>query len=315
MVQLDNQISLYKQLTDELLEKVGIFPIETIFSYDKDGKDQIIPLDDEYENIFTVNKYDSEWNPADNELRIEQSFRIKNPSFLYGYEGLTVGENLIGLAVHIHSRKSNFQKTIKISTIKNVSYPLKITFYGDFEAGSLRGDVELDYFLYLDKIEKTIPTQATEIGMVLSSYISSTNIIVDGDGSVFPMSEFHDPKGPLWKLEQNWADPLYDSFDISNINLKLNVAHPLFKNIKDGKTKMSQLMMIDIMVQAMALIIQQVNINREISEEELNDATPDSILSAVSYWISSFNVDTTSNTTIANSLRDHWHREIARGWR
>ncbi|MDT2762665.1 hypothetical protein [Aerococcus urinaeequi] len=313
MVQIGSQISLYKQLTNDLMNEVKVVTSLPNFTYNNSGKEISITLDDDYNDVLNINKYNSDWDPSIHNLALEQSFEFKNPSLLYGDSGLTMPGNQIGLAAHIHSRRSNFQRTVKIGVIDNAPRPVKITYFENFEAGTLRGEINLDYFLYLENYQTYNPTQATEVGMVLSGYLSSTSLIVDGDGSVFPMSEFNEVGGPLWRLEQNWADPIYDSFDISNINLQLNVKHQLFKDIKDGKNKMSQLMMMDIMVQAMSLIIQEVYSNKEYTDEDLQDASPDSILMAVNYWISTYSVDTTTATSISNSLRDYWHRVAGKG--
>lgn len=307
MSQLNNQISLYNKLTEQLAEEVGIHFATPIFSYFNQGETTYIEVTEKFDSILTINEYDSEWSPVEDNLEINQKCVFDDPSKLYGVKGLTLEENLIGLAVHIHSKKSNFQKTVPISSIPNTSVPFTIDFSENFTPGSLRGDVNLDFFIYLAEISETSPTHATTVGTVLNNeLLNSITIVTDGDGSIFPMSEFEDSNGPLWKIEKYWIEPNIDPFDISNVNLMLNVSHPLFENIKNGKQRVSSLMMTDIMVQAMTSIIQEVVIVQNYSIES-EDVLPDSILAVVQYWVSTYEIDVTSLFSIANSMREYWH--------
>ncbi|AMB97392.1 hypothetical protein [Aerococcus urinaeequi] len=309
MSQLNNQIALYSKLTERLAEEVGIHFATPVFSYSNQGETIYIEVEENFDNILTINEFDSEWSPIEDNLEIQQKCVFNNPSKLYGIHGLTLEENLIGLAVHIHSKKSNFQKTIPISAIPNTSVPFTIDFSENFMPSSLRGDVNLDFFIYLAELSEINPSQASTVGTVLNNeFLNAITIVTDGDGSVFPMSEFEDKKGPLWKIEKYWIEPNIDTFDISNVNLMLNISHPLFDTIKNGKQRVSSLMMTDIMVQAMTAIIQEVIIGQGYSVES-DDVLPNSILAVVQYWVSTYEIDVTSLLSIANTMREYWHVE------
>lgn len=143
--------------------------------------------------------------------------------------------------------------------------------------------------------------------------IYNLTIIVDGEGSAFPISEFNEKNGPLWKLDKNWTDALEDTFDSSNVNLSLNIGHPLFAQIKDGKTRGNRILMGDIMIQSMAMIIQQVLLIEERNIDELDEASTTSILAVVKYWTQTFELDTSSLFSIMNSLRGKLERDMMGG--
>ena len=301
-------------MNENLREKVGLTALKPIFSYFVDNKKKFIELNKEFESVFTINEYDSEWSPDDNNLEVIQKFTFNNPSFLYGEEGITMGKNSIGIAARVYSKMSNFQKTVPFGTVPNSDEPISLEYCINFPKSSIRGDIFIDFFLYLKKVNEINPLQASKAGMILSeNYIGNLVIVVDGIGSTFPMTEFEDKKGPLWKLENNWVDASVDSFDSSYVNLSINVAHPLFEQLKSGKQSASRALMGDIMIQAMTTIIQQVVIIEKNSLEENNDSLPNSILNAVQYWVSTFNIDISSLFSIMNTMRSYWDRQMITG--
>ena len=95
----------------------------------------------------------------------------------------------------------------------------------------------MDFFLYLQDNLETRPYHANQIGMRLSEEdLYSLTIVVDGEGSSF-LSLSLMIRMDLCGFLKNWVDASEDIFDSSNVYLSLNIAHPLFEQIKGGKTK------------------------------------------------------------------------------
>ena len=116
----------------------------------------------------------------------------------------------------------------------------------------------------------------------------------------FPITEFEEKDGPLWKIEKNWTSPEDDTLDANNISIAFNIKHPLFQKLKETR-RINSSYMNHIIIQAMAMIIQQVIIIEECSVEDEENLIPGTILSIVSYC-KTFNVDTSDIFTIQNSL-------------
>ncbi|MEB8068151.1 hypothetical protein [Mammaliicoccus fleurettii] len=314
MVQTINQISLYKKLNEKLAESVNIdISYPNINYIDKNEKKDVI-VNEGFNDVLTINSFDSMWSPNENNLNISQLFVFSHPNLLYGTDGITMNGNEIGIGAHIHSRNSSFQKTLHVISIPEQEEEFEAKFTHNFNVGYLRGSIIIDFFLYLKKITNYDNKQANKVGMVLSEgNIHSLEIVVDGDGSAFPMTEFKDKNGPLWKLEKNWIEPNLDMFDVDNVSLSLNTAHPLFEQVKSSKTRASKAMMDDIMINAMSLIIQQVLLVEKYSIDTEEELVQGSILQAVKYWVSTFEVDTTTIFTISNSLRTYWSKQMLEG--
>lgn len=313
MIKSTNQVYLYWKIDQEMLHEAGL-DIRPQFLYTLNEGMKEIQIDSEFNDILAVNEFDTEWSPVENDLIVRLFFTIHNPSVFYGEKGVTMDANKIGMAAHLHSRASGFQKEIKIGYINKSDEKAEIHFEHRFPQNSLRGTVEIDFFLYLESLVDSRPYHANKAGMRLTAQdLYNLTIVVDGEGSLFPISEFGDKNGPLWFLEKNWAEAGVDTFDSSSVSLFLNIEHPLFEQVKSGKTRASRALMNEIMIQAMSLIIQQVLTIEKNNLDDAEESSPNSILAVVNYWVSTFEVDTSSLFSITNSLRRNLERKLMGG--
>lgn len=308
-----NQIALYKKIDYSLMDRSGLSISFKGIAYQSDNEMVQRTVLPEFDGTIIINDYDSNWTPAENDLKIQSIFHIEDASLLFGESGVTMPSNTIGLAVHIHSKTSYFQKTLNIFEVTSDMKEVHYEFEQYFKAGELNGQLNLDYFLYLKENNEQYFKHANHSGMVLSEEdLKNYLVIIDGDASSFPITEFEDKTGPLWRLEKLWSDAESDAFTSSNVNLSLNIKHPLFLQLKEGKTNLSRAMMGDVMVQAMAMIITQVKMEgHDIDAEEV--IVDGSILSACQYWVKTFKVNTTDMFTVTNSLREHFGQSFLKG--
>ncbi|RIP34986.1 hypothetical protein BUZ14_07385 [Staphylococcus gallinarum] len=316
MIQSVNQISLYKKIDEKLLNVSGIkfHPVELSYDNLSNNDEQYIDVSNVENKEFQINEFDAMWSPSENNLRIKQTLTIDNPSKLFGDDGITCIGNVIGIAAHIHSKESGFQKTVNFDSIRNQNEKKEININYQFPTSTIRGVVHLDFFFYLKEVNDTRPYFANKSGMLLSGEgFNSIDLIIDGSGSSFPMTEFEEKDGPLWKIEQNWADPEEDTFEASNVNIALNIKHRLFPELKKETRVINQAMMMSIMTQAMSLITQQVIIIEKHDVEDEESLIPGTILSAVSYWVKTFEIDTTNIFSIQNSFMKNIERQSLEG--
>jgi len=301
-----NKIATYQLIDEDLLRESGFRINPTYFTYHNLSNSlEYIRLeeDDEIQETLYLNELEDKWSPLTNDLTIHQLFTIKDPSIYFGKNGVTSDSNMIGIGVHIHSTTTNIQMKRSIGSFGRTTEPIEIKFEEYFPKNKLRGRIFLDFFYYLEEVNETNNFQAKEKGMLLSDDLLLTlELVIDGDGSVFPISEVSDKGGPLWTLEKYWADPIEDQFDNNNVSLKLNKLHPMFKVINDSTSRYGNFIMEDIIIHAMALIIQEVVLDENLNVEEY-EVSGNSILTVVKYWIETFEVDITNRFSILNSLK------------
>lgn len=300
---MSNQISLYRKINDNLKEKAGITVSMPELYYFVNDKREIIDLEKCESNIITINEFDEKWTPSEHGLSIEISFVIKNPAALFGEDGVTQKNNTLAMAAHLHSKTSFFQKTISFDKIEYSENSVRLHFKHQFKKEELRGSLNLDFYIYVKELKEKFPLHAQHQGMsVTVDNLFSYLFIFDGEGSVFPITEFEEKNGPLWKVNKNWTDAAYEPFNINFVNLSLNTVHPMFRFLKEEKTNLSRYYMTDIIGQSMAMIINEVvNVEKyEINDEV--DNSHDSIYSVVSYWVKTFEVNTADTFSITESI-------------
>lgn len=316
-----NQISLYKKITDDMLKESKIQIKSPTLTYISEETETIAidsNIEDSYikepqEFYIQVNEFDTMWSPSENELFIEQEIIIEDPSILFGEFGVTSQKNKIGFGCHCYSRTSSFQKTYQCGVFGHGDGTIKLKYSEEFPAASLRGSIYFDFFFYLYEKSEANLFEAKQEGLILSEdNLLTLTLVVDGDGSSFPMSEFSDKEGPLWRLEKKWVDASIDAFDNSSVSLSLNTAHPLFLSLKKEHDKRNRALMGDIMIQAMGMIIQEVIIIEQNNIDD-EDLYPGSVLAAVAYWVSTFELDISNLFTIQNSLREKLDRQFIEG--
>lgn len=303
MSQNSTYINIYRKASEDMLSDAELEFTAPVLSYlDKNEKRYIEDFDLEDGEIL-VNKYDENWTPEEHNLKIVQRVSIKKPELFFGEHGIVAEDNSIGLGVHLHSSKSFFQQTEDFGTISLSDKRTEYEFQTNFPLKTLRGEISFDFFMYLKEKKSLISGQAKTLGLKLcEEHIQSYSIIVDGAGSDFPILDFTEKGGPLWKIERHWVDSFDDRFDSSNVYLAINTEHSLFDKVKNGKNAESRALIAEIMMQSLAMIIHEV-VNIEEQDLSSEEIIPGTILMAVKYWVETFEVETDSMYSITNSLR------------
>lgn len=297
----NNIISIYRTINNSLYEKLEVIPTSTYFYYTQ-GDEEVPVVLESQEDIYSfyMGKSNGFWDPSANDLIVERSFTIKNPGILFGNDGITTNEGILGIGVHIYSRSSNFQVTVPLyETIEKNGTSQTIQFRHIFKKAEIKGEVNFSVFVYLKNQIKKVPMFASIPGIRLGEF-DAFKIIVDGDGSIFPIVEVEKIGEPLWNVVTNWTDVNIDTFDIDNVRIEINRKHHMYEYIYKA-TKPSQYLLVEVLSNAISQIIFKVVNDNDF--EIGGELIPDSIGSVVSYWIQTFEVNITSLETINYSLR------------
>lgn len=286
---MSNTIPMYRMLTKEVLDQTNLSNPHITFQYE--SEDFFEKECSQNENHLNINEIFPDWTPSINDLEMAVDFDLNNIDSLFGPDKITGQSNRIGLALHIHSKTNNYQKTLKIGTLTSEESEKKIVFNHRFDKGLLRGKLYLDFFVYLDEVIENNPYQGNIVGQRLSIQpISAFEIVIDGTGSSFPILEEEKENEPLWRLKLDWTDIYLDSFDVNHVALILNTSHSSYKELHRA-AKSSKGFLGEIMLTAMTTILQKILL---IDKEVLNMDIPtsaDSIVSAVKYWIETYELD------------------------
>ena len=111
----------------------------------------------------------------------------------------------------------------------------------NFPAGTVRGAIQISLQLILSASGKAgegewhlANTQGYRLGQVGADSL----LILDGDGSLFPIIEVSlGEKGALWEFRGDWVDAGDEDFSAEAVSLAINTQHPFFNElIGDGRT-------------------------------------------------------------------------------
>lgn len=300
-----NDIALYKQVNNVMYETISPKIEEIIFYYEENNEEKTVEIGEMNQVIF-INEIDHNWDAARHDLNVKLKLNLSNLNTLFGNDGVTHSENKIGVAAHFHSRTSNYQETVPCGDISNENPSITVVLEKKFQKSFLKGKVECTLFLYLKELNVKESYRADVLGMRFGD-LESFTVMIDGEGSMFPILEVEKPGEALWSVYSAWSDIYSEPLDVEFVRVELNKKHPAF-NIIMGETKPSKYLLSEVFANAMTQIIYKV-----VQEEDFdltNQESMESIASAVSYWISTFEIDTTSLETINYTLRKKLEKQI-----
>jgi hypothetical protein len=171
------------------------------------------------------------------DLTVELSISINNAQGLFADEssdGVVPEDAKLGLALFWESKESG-QRGVgsriefgSSDTIQNISLTL------DFPKKEFRSEVSITPRLFLAEPSQKIlnAKYCSTRGSILGDLSESRTIILDGDGSTYPLYEVSNGLNePLWRVYMNWSDPLHDSF-FHHFKVTINRDHPDYESVK-----------------------------------------------------------------------------------
>ena len=291
----------YPALTEDIRKKIGYSPSGYEFRFTLD--DAIIPLESVQMNessgsmdvrILKLDDKLGRWTPAECSLIIEGKCAFQTPTFLFGKNGIACHDAVLGIAVEWSSRDSSRRGIVPVGEISASSSPRLVRQKLEFPAGIFRGEVRLNTVLYLKKAGKPADGEnhlANRPGMILG-VLDQTRLIMDGNGSVFPVVMIEKNNDQLWWVECNWADALSDPFTEDNFCLFINRKNTLFEKLDDGKGGIRpDSLLFEIVCQTIHILISRVMNNPGDAEKIRNgskDIMPSSVAAVVYYLINTF---------------------------
>lgn len=315
-----NTFNMYPILTPELIEKSGFSAERFEFSYTEDNEDFPIGLDDVNgtDQSFSARLRDPRcvWYPESNNLIIRKSGTIENPAVLFGADGIAVSDAVIGAAIIWISSKSDQRGIIPCGNFDIKEKKFNILTEYQFEKSVIKGSIQLQLVLYLKKSgnPKDDELHLNNISGTIYGIIEQCEVFTDGNGSVFPISTVNEPGKPLWWVYYDeTADPMNDSFDEENVEIRLNRAHPCFDSLKiDASLKESPLF-VEVLSSALMVIINSVRENLGPDWENTiasQDFSHGSIAEAVYYFVHKLQWDISSQTSLSKSIHTYFDKSL-----
>lgn len=297
-----NALILHRTIDDDLLKRLNVEVENTQLLYtEEEGGEKQLTLKKDDESTLFMGEVQELWDPNTNDLHIKRTLTINNPRVLFAEGGVAPKDSILGLACHIYSKSSGFQMTrdLNAELHSNSEENMKIELNHTFLPATIKGEVYFNIFIYSRETKNNGIGFANKKGMDLG-IIDEFQVVVDGDGSIFPIIEVSRPGEPLWKLVMKWSDITADPFDIEYVRVEINKNHSMYDYLfKD--TRPSIFLLYEILSNVMSQVIYK-GVNDPDFEEELIDS--ESISSVISYWIKTYELDISSLESINYGLRN-----------
>lgn len=309
-------LEAFPKLSRELLTKIGYISAEYEFYYHNHGEK--LRLDTETTSsstsktaVLQLTDPVAQWHPEEYELCIDLTSIINVPVFLFGEKGLAASDGgIIGIAVMWMAPDSNSRGVIPVGEISRKSMaPYVLHHTIRFSSKMLRGTLILQNILYVkhrgnpEGIEKY---QAGEPGTILG-ILDETRVIIDGNGSIFPIHEMASPANPLWWVTCNWSDATEDKFTDENFCIYLNSAHKDFAALNSNEGIQKSPLLLEIVCSALEILVSKV-MGDPVAEQAVRTGEhmlPGSIASVVNFFIHRFDwhIDKDNPQQLAMDIR------------
>ena len=305
---MSKELSLYPLINAALVEKIEYSRLNIQFKYDVEhGKEKLISITDSIQgNEIILYDVDQVWGADKHNLKVYFDLIFNDLSPLFESSGILSNGAELGIAVEWYSRTSRQRGTINLgSVLKEDSSFVMVDNVVEFDRSSVRGSISFEVFFFVKKGQLPLPQEeshkANSNGSILGVFDSFT-VILDGQGSDFPLNDYFDSNDPLWKVVTTWTNPLDEYFNDS-VTILLNRAHKNYRFISKDSKSFVPMLMDEIILNSMEIIINKVIDSDYWEEISLNKYEEGSVAAAVFYFINTFDLDTSSGETLAYSLR------------
>lgn len=286
-----SNIHFYPRLTDELLTSAGTIISPYEFFYES-SEGEVLPLVLHEGHPNRVEDPADIWQLREDGISLDKSIVVEYPDALKGPAGiLPKGARLLPCILWTNACSST--AGVIFPTELTESPRLSCRFVHKFEAGTFQGDLTLEVVLYVGEgAVSIIPGEEhlmNESGVILGNVELPFVIDFDGKQMEFPIEEYEDAGGPLWRMHfEPWEDPREDAFDDSSFVLLLNTKHPNCPRITRGKVS-NQPLLEEILCEVYYLLIDKIRDfdDEAVWEDMITDSnlTPESICSVL-HWFS-----------------------------
>lgn len=264
-------LDAYPKLDQPMLRKLRLTraPL-TAMSRDATGDTPITCTPEPSGSATTIWQLESPaWHAETHELVLDYEVSMGLPVFLFGPFGLAPANgSVLGMAVQWVNADGSQRGGIPLGELaaEDRRSPWRVRRQITFPRGLLRGTLRLSLVIYLREAGEPLDSErhlARTSGTVFG-VLHEDCLLIDGNGSVFPVRQISDEHAPLWRMVCSWDD-LTDPVSEENVCLELNMAHPDYPALYNRDGNGWAPLMRDVLASALQLLITKAVMQAEES--------------------------------------------------
>lgn len=314
-------INDFPMVTDTLKKMIAYNPPSYSVFYEEHGVRKNLTAESVSESsnssttVLSVEDPEGLWHPEKYNLIVSGDIRL-TPSLLFGKNGISGQNDELGLAVIWTAKEANVRGAGLIGSFNKTADTLSFQTEIKFKPDMIRGIVTLRTVLYLKSVGTRKHDEryfASAPGTILGT-MDETRLIIDGNGSVFPVVQISKPDGPLWWTECNWTDASEDLFEEDNFCLYLNTAHPDYLSLTGNGNVVQSPLLNEIIASAVQILVTEVMSEADTAQNirDGKNIAEGSVAAVVKYMIDVFGWDVNNSTpeTLAADIRTSLDRKL-----
>ena len=306
---------LYKSLTQNDFDNIDV-KIKRKYHYYNDGEKKNIEENvfenDNSKNVFQLIDEDYEWNAKEQSLFLDLKISATNLKHLFEDDGFVSSDAVLGIGLVWKPDKSKIKRCKKLCQFDISQNDIEIDI-NEIELPNMSSNTEFYITIYIVKPgnNTTNPFYANEQGMILYSQKEWT-LIIEGNGSIFPIVEIEKDNWPIWSYYCNFNDIADDLFDCDNIRIEINKKHPAYCLFHPKSNTYSQEFVNEVLSSALFTIIIDIRSKQDnniINFEE--DGEVGSILRVLDYFHSNLGFDINGDyNSLLCSIKAYFDKEM-----
>ncbi|WP_330948742.1 hypothetical protein [Virgibacillus sp. MG-45] len=304
---MSTSIKFHRELDEKLMARIG-YSQQPLKAYYTNEMNETIEMgvepEEGLENTFQLADPKVHYDPDIHDLNLVFEFGIENTRFLFGENGLTGNDGVLGIAVRWHSRDSAQQKVVPATVINSVDDHIDYQMNLRIQKGTVRGKVSFEVILY---VVKPAHGQIHLVSGTVLGVLRSSLLLFDGNTSMFPILEVNNPNKGLWWVDCNFTDPSIEPFDDEHVAIVINKGHRHYKQLKIEKGIGSSPLMLEIVATGLQIIIETVKSSGSWQDILANNSETGSIGEAIYYFINTFPWDTSSPENLLRTMREDFN--------
>ena len=230
---MSNRIESFPMINEDIINEldINIKTLEAKYNANNIINTLEIIKDEEDRNEYILDN-NGIWTNNIYNLHIIGEFEIANYNILFKENKIAEKDTILGVAVTYILPSSTKTYTKEIGEITYSQEDTKVMKFNlDFDIGELSPKIYLKFSIYVKEVNLTnnISIFAKNIGTVLGE-IYDCSLIIEGQGSEFPIVIIEKQEGTLWDMEVNF-ESLDEIFSVDTICLKINRAHKDFTKL------------------------------------------------------------------------------------
>ena len=320
---MSEALMFYPMLSERHLANIGYTTEIPQFLYTESYEEFPLALDGQTDSPrnFTAKMRDARcsWYPETHDLVINKKCKMLSAYEMFGQDGIAASSATLGIALRWISSKSDERGVIPFGTITKSDCASVFELNHKFEKGKLKGSLKLQTIIYLKEpgsYQKDEAYFAQQPGTVLG-VLDQAEIYIDGNGSIFPIVSVDAPGKALWTVYYNdICDPMHDSFDEENVEIRLNRAHPAYESLKIDASLSESPMFLEVLSSALFVIV--TSAKEGLGEDwdmVMNGESFDAgtIAAAMNHFVKKLQWDISSPAKLAESIKDFFEKSGAGG--